>query len=247
VRRLSQLALLAGALLLLVGWWWSGLLPARADLAASVLTEPLQTATQVASFKTVVGDIDYGIQPVFDYSIDGLVVSEHDSDGFADYIHKDWHDKLNVVDFCVVWGVNASDAAYRKMDFSSGQFVCYFRPQTIDVARPEYYRALSNNHLLTDDPKIARRLRDVHVGDQIHLRGQLVEYSHHFGFAFHRGTSITRDDTGDGACETIFVREFVLLRRAPPWPRLAWWLGVVLVVVGIGVWFTKPLTISDRD
>ncbi|CAN5210507.1 hypothetical protein BH09PSE6_BH09PSE6_11980 [soil metagenome] len=244
MRGASQLALAAGFLCLLASWWFGGILPPRSQLAQSVLAEPSQTPTRTAPFSTEVDGVEYQVKPVFDYEIDGLVVSEHDSASFFDIIHADWNDRINVVDLCVIWGANAADGAYEKMEFSSGQFVCYYRTNDRDAAQPQYFRALSNNHLLTDDPRVAKRLRTVRVGDQIRLRGQLVEYSHDHGFAFHRGTSTTRDDTGDGACETIFVRDVTLLRSGASWPRLLGWLGCVLAVMGVILWFRAPLRLN---
>ena len=72
------------------------------------------------------------------------------------------------------------------------------------------------------------------------LRGQLVSYSHNAGFAFTRGTSTTRDDTGDGACETVFVRQLDLLRSAAPWPRWLRWMGATLLVFGLIKWLAAP-------
>lgn len=80
-------------------------------------------------------------------------------------------------------------------------------------------RAVSNDHLLTGQPRLARRLSNVQVGDQNCLTGQLVSYSHNAGFAFTRGTSTTRGETGNGACKTLFVHHPDLLAFAPGWPR----------------------------
>jgi hypothetical protein len=245
VRSASQLLLLAGLLAILAGWWFGDSLPSVEHIDSSVTQEPEQTATRVAPFAVSVGDIEYRIKPVFDYEIDGLIVSEHDSASWHDIVHADWNDRINVVDLCMVWGVNAAEGAYRRMEFSSGQFVCYWRTQTMADARADYVRALSNNHLLTADPRIAKRLRDLHIGDQVRIRGQLVEYSHDHGFAFHRGTSTTRDDTGDGACETIFVRDLTVIRRGSAWPRMLTWLGVALLLAGVVAWFKRPLSFND--
>ena len=43
------------------------------------------------------------------------------------------------------------------------------------------------------------------------MRGWLAGYSNDDGF--RRGTSTTRDDTGNGACETIYVDEFQIDRH----------------------------------
>jgi hypothetical protein len=74
-----------------------------------------------------------------------------------------------------------------------------------------------------------------------------VEYTHHQGFEFHRGTSVTRDDTGNGACETIFVRELSVLRTASPLSRLLFWSGFAFLVCGILGWFAQPYRADDAD
>ena len=126
------------------------------------------------------------------------------------------------------------------MSFSSGQFVCYVSGKDWAVWQPQYLRALSNNHLLTENPAIARQLRKLRVGDQVRLRGQLASYSHNAGFAFTRGTSTTRDDTGNGACETVFVRDLEVLRTAPAWPGWLRWAGAALLLYGLVRWYAAP-------
>ncbi len=232
--------LIAGVAALGVGLVFDGHLPARSTLLPDVLDEPLQTAVAAPAFDAHAGDVDYRIAPVADYLISGLVVSRHDSDTWWDWIHAASNDHLNVVDLCLIWGANAADGAYEKMSFSSGQFVCYVETRHAEAWKPKYVRALSNNHLLTEDPAIARRLRDMRIGDQVRLRGQLASYSHNAGFAFTRGTSTTREDTGNGACETIFVREAEILRRAPAWPRWLRWAGALLLAAGLVAWYAAP-------
>jgi len=50
-------------------------------------------------------------------------------------------------------------------------------------------------------------------GDHIRLKGMLVEYRNP-GNGFRRGTSVTRTDKGNGACETIYVNAFEIIRKA---------------------------------
>lgn len=233
--------LIAGVAATALGLGFADKLPARGRLAPSVATEPMQTpAPSGAAFMAHRDGVDYTVRPLADYEIHGLVVSRHHTDAWWDWIHAASNDHLNVVDLCVVWGANAADGAYEKMKFSSGQFVCYVSTDDSSVWQPRYVRALSNNHLLTDNARIARALRNVRVGDQIRLSGQLVEYSHHHGFAFTRGTSLTRDDQGDGACETLFVREVQVLRAADAWPRWLWRAGLALLLAGVLLWFVQP-------
>jgi len=51
------------------------------------------------------------------------------------------------------------------------------------------------------------------VGDQIYFKGYLAEYAHS-NRTFTRGTSTSRTDTGNGACETVYVEDYQILRQA---------------------------------
>lgn len=237
---LARLLLAGGAAALALGLVFDGHLPPAAELLPALHAEPQQHAVAAPVFDAHAGQVDYRIAPVADYEITGLIVSRHDADTWWDWIHRASNDHLNVVDLCMIWGANAADGAYEKMSFSSGQFVCYVSSRDDTAWQPQYIRALSNNHLLTEDPRIARQLRRLRVGDQVRIGGQLASYSHDAGFAFTRGTSLTREDTGNGACETIFVRELELLRRAPAWPLWLRWLGGALLVLGLAAWWAAP-------
>jgi hypothetical protein len=73
---------------------------------------------------------------------------------------------------------------------------------------------------LAGDDRMARKVRTVRRGDQIRVRGWLASYERP-GTPFRRGTSTTRDDRGNGACETVYVTEFEILRPGNPgWRRL---------------------------
>lgn len=235
-----------GSLMLLaVALWKKYELPQFPQLQQALMNEPEQVPVKRAAFDTTVNGVTYKIQPLYTYNLHGLVVSKHDSKAWWDYIHREWNDHLNVVDLCVVWGNNLRRGIYKEAEYSSGQFVCYFRIEA-GLAHVFDSAALSNNHLLTDNPGIARAMRKVRLGDQVRFRGYLAEYSHnHGGRPFKRGTSTVRTDSGDGACETIYVEDFEILRRGGgPWHVLAWG-AVFLIVVSVIAWFRLPLSTRD--
>lgn len=236
----ARLLLIAAALCLLASFVHADRRPTPEALSPAVHAEPRQTPTDAAPFSVHAGGVDYRIVPLADYDIAGLVVSRHDSSTWWDYIHRESNDHLNVADLCLVWGANTADGAYQRMRFSSGQFVCYYQYPSDAGIGPAQVRALSNNHLLTDRPELAEAIRGLRVGDQVRLRGQLASYSHDAGMAFSRGTSLDRDDTGNGACETLFVRELQLLQPAPAWPRQLRWLGLALLALGLVAWYRAP-------
>ncbi len=53
----------------------------------------------------------------------------------------------------------------------------------------------------------------VRKGDQVHLKGWLVSYGIK-DTPYRRVSSTTRTDRGNGACETIFVTDFEVLKKA---------------------------------
>lgn len=215
-------------------------LPGPSELRPELRSEPVQTPTRAAPFETTVDGVTYTVKPVADYEIWGLVVSNHDSSTWWDWIHKASNDHLNVVDLCVVFAENVTSGGYVGLDYSSGQFVCYVQTRSTELFQRFSMRALSNNHLLADRRSIVAKLRDVRIGDQVHIRGWLSEYAHNHGFAFTRGTSLTRDDSGNGACETIYVEEVEVLRSGGgPWRWLPW-PAIGLIVAGMIVWLRAP-------
>ena len=242
MRTFVKLLLASGALLLISALWLRHNLPEPGLLVTELLEEPEQVKVRETPFESSVGGVTYRIEPLFSYELQGLVVSKHDSDTWWDYLHHEWNDHLNVVDLCVIWGNNAKSGAYRDIEFSSGQFTCNFQASSAAAFAAFDMTAISNNHLLTDDPLIAKKMRSVRIGDQVRFRGWLAEYSHnHNGQGFRRGTSTVRNDTGNGACETIYVKDFEIIRRGGgPWRSMIW---VAWALIGIGLvgWFRLPL------
>jgi hypothetical protein len=235
----------SGLLLSLLGGLFGDQLPTLQLIRSQLLNEPVQEKTSRAAFGVSAGGVDYKVKPLFDYELYGLVVSKHDSASWLDYAHRDSNDKLNVADLCVVWGNNISNGIYQKLKYSSGQWTCFVSSKTMEDWEMFSMSHLSNNHLLTNDPLIAKKIRSVRVGDQINLRGVLSEYEHHHGGHFKRGTSITRDDTGDGACETIFIDSFRVVKAANRIWRNMVWVGLVLFVIGVVRFFLQPVTFND--
>ncbi len=192
-------------------------LPPKSAVLKPLYQEPLQKEVKQPPFEVKAGGTAYTIKPLYSYELAGLVVSYHHSASFADYYHELWGDKLNLKDICVVWGSNIETNAYRESKFKSAPFMCYWWvPDDVPFDQTK----ISNNHLISEKKAITRQIMRAKKGDQIYLKGFLAEYSNADGF--HRGTSTTRDDTWDGACETIYLTEFRILKAANTgWRSLA--------------------------
>jgi hypothetical protein len=85
----------------------------------------------------------------------------------------------------------------------SGRFYFWHYDQSPPVPRRVIETHSANWHIVPANDTVWRTLRSVRVGDVINLEGLLVDLrSPDFGTA---RTSLTRDDTGAGACEIVFV------------------------------------------
>ncbi|MDX1516583.1 MAG: hypothetical protein R3288_07075 [Woeseiaceae bacterium] len=222
---------------LLVSFWQRNDLPGDINVMPPVRNEPLQKATDKRAFDVRYRDIDYRVEPQFDYELSGVVVSYRHHEGNS-RMHRRANDHLNMLDVCVVWGDNAGNPALQKFDFWNGIFTCRFQTRDGDAWKAFKPAQLSNNHLISDDDYIRDRVRDIKVGDQVFVRGYLASYSNPQGG--RRGTSTTRLDTGDGACETIYVEEFRILEAAfSPW-RTSMYGSLAVFVGSLVVWFRRP-------
>jgi hypothetical protein len=245
LRTLIKWRLILSCVLLAAALWKQHALPDAVTLDAALLEEPSQLPTFKPVFDVKVKDITYHIKPLYNYDISGLVVSKHNADTWWDYLHREWNDHLNITDLCVVWGNNVRNDAYQAISFWSEQFTCNFSTRSSEAFAAFDQSAISNNHLLTDNPYVAKVLRNIRIGDQVRIRGYLAEYSHNHGLQFKRGSSTVRNDTGNGACETIFVDSVQVIKVGNSFWRILVWVAAALIAMGVVAWFAQPVRFND--
>ena len=232
--RFAKIGFVAGLFSLALGWFVEkNDFPPSSRILPVLAQDPRQEPTSAPPFAVDFEGVRYQVEPLYEYELWGLVVSMHHSDSWRDYHHKNSGDFLNVVDFCVVWGKNnALSGVYEKISFSSGQFTCFWKASDPTIWNYFKNEEASNNHIVVADQAIRRQIRKVRIGDQIHFRGQLVKYRHPKWTGF-RSSSTTRTDTGPGACETVFVRDFEILKAGPRRGLMLRWIGGILTLASI--------------
>jgi len=235
--RVNGLLVLVSLIVSLVAFWNRNELPASITPVPPVLQEPVQTPDDLPPFNTRFRSIEYRVDPQYRYLLHGLVVSFRHHDG-SSFMHRNARDHLNMLDVCVVWGRNVDPALLAEFSFWNGIFTCEFRTDSRDAWQRFDDVAVSNNHLLSDDPDLREAVRGLRVGDQIVVEGWLASYGAEGGA--ERGTSTTRTDTGNGACETIFVERFGILDRpANPW-RAVMWAALATLGLSLLAWLSAP-------
>jgi hypothetical protein len=237
LRALNKWLMIASALTFAVAFWNRNDVPGAIDFQPQLEHEPRQRQIDEQPKIVPYAGVEYRVEPLFSYELYGLVVSYRQHDGTS-FMHSNSNDHLNMADVCVVWSDTAFSSTLPKLDFWNGIFTC--NVQTRDsVAWANFdMNELSNNHLVSANPFIRDRVAEVGIGDQIRIKGSLVRYGAVGGGL--RGTSTTRNDTGDGACETILVDEFEIVTPGFSRWRAAMWTALALLVATLAVHFVLP-------
>ena len=120
----------------------------------------------------------------------------------ADY-HFDPGASLAPEDLAMGWGRMSDSAVLAKVDISQMNRFYYWHVDQFPIPQRELETSSANMHMIPADAAVRRALKRVRVGQVLHLKGFLVDASRPNGWYWH--TSMTRDDTGDGACELVYV------------------------------------------
>lgn len=199
-----------------------------------VLKNPVQTPIKNNSIiRFTKNDYRFELTPLFDYEINGLVVSKFNYDSWFS-IRKS--DKVFMTDLCVIWGNNIKKKIYKNplARFSQDMRFCSY-----NCAGGEFYQSeFSNNHLVVKDHKIRNKIKIIRVGDQVSIRGQLIYLTADIikpgdvfdGQHITWHSSTTRTDGGYGACEVIYVTDVQILQRGNPFARFLYFLSAMAIL-----------------
>ena len=140
------------------------------------------------------GDVE--LKLLAEYSISAAVKSRQEYE-------TDYAARISPLDLVLAWGelnVPATDDHIRYSQYGRWYEIRY------DAATPVSASYIQENaanvHMIPKNDRIATQLMRLRVGDYVELAGYLVQ-AH-----FETGTwtsSLTRSDTGDGACEILYV------------------------------------------
>lgn len=202
-------------------------LPTPINILQALETDPIQRKIEQENFTIQFNKYNYQIYPRFDYNLKGLVVSVQAHSGDKG-THKSWQDYINSADICVVWGNNAKLPTLPQFKFSSGEFTCYVTPPNNKEISEGFNYQISNNHLISENRYIRKKIKALNIGDQIEISGWLADYGK-LGKEVERQSSTTRFDTGNGACEIIYVYSIKILKKSVQ----IWKYLILLSIVGI--------------
>ena len=145
---------------------------------------------------------DYRITPLEAFSLEARVL------GREDY-HFDRGAAISPTDLALGWGPMAEPRVLDKIRISQSNRWYHWQVDEFPIPRREIETHSANMHMIPANAEVAERLTQVHSGQHIQLSGQLVRVDGQDGYSW--SSSLSRDDTGAGACELVWVEQLRLL------------------------------------
>ena len=177
--------------------WWMGR-PVKQSPGVLVSADPVQSEP---------GDVPpldktgYQIRPLAKYEIKARVLS-------SERYRWDAGADLVPIDLAVGWGAMSNTAVLDKLDiWQSGRWY-QWRAQAFPLPPEEITRLSANMHLIPADNSVAKQISKARTGQMVTMKGYLVEARRADGFVWT--SSLSRVDSGAGACELMWVSSFVV-------------------------------------
>ena len=176
------------------------------------IPEPKQTAAKGGT-DFVLSGYNVHADYLYAYDIEALVVHT------KNYYGNDIGAKLAPRDLALAWG---SVAAYNNtIDFHWKQHGRWYfwQVNSYEELAPlgtanDVNRQSANNHLIPASNSVRKSIKKIRTGDHIRLKGYLVNITavDSSGSPYYWNSSVSRSDTGNGACEVMYVTEVSILK-----------------------------------
>lgn len=176
-----------------------------------VLRGPIQNTIAMNNFSFEHEGRSFELFPKAHYQLAGLIVSHNDVKSITDAYHTS--ESVDVRDICVVWGSNLASGVFRRAKYHSEPWTCVIQFDERGDQRKFSPSELSNTHILTAKKEVRDKIWKTRIGDQVVAKGVLVDYCPAGKRDYLRKTSLIRHDTGNGACEVMFVNSFEIVKR----------------------------------
>lgn len=169
-----------------------------------VIRDPIQVSVEKESFEQEFKGETYTIKPKATYDIKASIKSKH-------RYYFDSASGVSNIDFTAVWGGLHTKEANRHLKYYQfNRYSYYWWYEDSGVDSNYFFNHVSNIHIIAADADISKQLNKIKTGDFVHLTGYLVSVTNPEGYKI-LDSSMTRYDSGGGACEVLYVETVRIL------------------------------------
>ncbi|MCK5696760.1 MAG: hypothetical protein KAI02_01270 [Gammaproteobacteria bacterium] len=154
--------------------------------------EPLQKSTDTAPF--YYNDIE--VKPQASFVIEAKVLAKKQ-------YYFDAGSHIAPVDLALGWGRMSDETILKDIDISQRHRFFFWRVDEFPIPRKEIEQHSTNMHIIPSNETITQQINAIKEGQLIRLKGYLVNLKRADGW--HWESSLSRRDTGGGACELMWV------------------------------------------
>jgi hypothetical protein len=159
----------------------------------AALTGAVQTSQAAGPFRAG----DALVTPLAGFSLAGRVLSRED-------YHFGRESAYSPIDLALGWGPMSVSGLGEQLSVTQGGRWYHYRWNGNPPLPPELIASNSANmHMVPADAQVARALAGLRAEDAIRIDGWLVRIDADDGWRW--SSSLSRDDTGPGACELVLV------------------------------------------
>jgi len=144
----------------------------------------------------------YQFRPVAYFELEARVLSKR-------LYRYDAASAISPVDLALGWGRMSDTVVISKLRvWQSDRFYFYTWFRQPPIPQEEIILSSANMHLIPGNPNIELRLKRLKPGHLVRIKGFLVNVAGPNGFFWK--TSTVRHDTGNGACEIVWVADLMV-------------------------------------
>ncbi len=169
----------------------------------SVFEYPVQVKTAEPQFKKKYGKVEVKITPRANYTAGFRIVSAARYGGFSGEIAP--------LDLAGVWGGLLDKDLLSEISITQYNRFYFFKYTAEFPFGLDYiYRHSANMHIIPSTENIKNVIGRLGINDDIVIEGYLVDLRWETGSGeYHWNTSLSREDSGAGACEIIYVKKLI--------------------------------------
>ncbi|HWR80499.1 MAG TPA: hypothetical protein VN303_09915 [Pseudomonas sp.] len=168
---------------------WLGWVMFRPAPSLPLVQSPVDGVQQLAGYRII---------PLQAFNLTARVLARED-------YHFDVGARLSPTDLALGWNAMADPQVVAAIRITQSNRWYHWQVEQFPIPRREIEINSANMHMIPANPAVAETLADVREGERIALSGQLVRVEGDDGFRWV--SSLSREDTGAGACELVWVEQ----------------------------------------